>query len=220
MAAPVAGLVLLALAYVTGSAAGPVGGEAADDLRAHAAVGRFSVVSEAGGAVWAFDPDGRLVVLGPGDLVARGTWEAGPGASDLDAQLAVAVTGQHLQVMAAVSPDGARLALYIEAGEPAAPEDGAPWPNVSRLVAERVAMVPDAAPSPAPPERECRRPAWVDDSTVDWEPCPVSPSPDGQPGPSAGAAGPTPAPSMAHGSAASTALAISGTRDGVPVRPA
>ena len=68
--------------------------------------GRFSVVSEAGGAVWSFLPGGRLVVLGPGELLAEGTWSPGALPGEVDAVLDVPVTEQVLDILGALSPDG------------------------------------------------------------------------------------------------------------------
>jgi hypothetical protein len=172
------------------------------ELEAHPAVGRFTVESAAGEALWVLEPDGRLVVLGPGDLIARGSWERGPGTSDLDADLHVRITGQDLRALGAVSPDGDRLALYVEAGEPTAADDGAAWPPVSRLVGKRVVAVVDAADSPAPSVPDCRRPVWLDASRLDWLPCeeqalgdaPPSPRPESDLAHAAHSAGPSSPP--------------------------
>jgi hypothetical protein len=110
--------------------------------------GRFSVVSDAGGAVWALQPGGQLILVGPGDLVANGTWRpaAAPGA--FDASVGIGVTGQELTVLGALSPDGSRVALHVRAGDPRTPGNGIPWPPESRLTGERIGMT-GPGPSPA-----------------------------------------------------------------------
>jgi hypothetical protein len=133
--------------------------------------GRFSVVSEAGGAVWSFLEDGRLVVLGPGDVVAEGSWSRTPLEGTFDATLQATVTDQALRILGALSPDGQRLALYVEATGPGAPGDGAAWPAVSRLTGDRVGLIGDAGERPSPQPADCLRPAWLDDRQVDWYPC-------------------------------------------------
>jgi hypothetical protein len=137
-------------------------------------MGRFSVVSDAGGAVWSFQPGGELLVVGPGDLLAEGTWAPGPEAGDFDAELDVAVTGQALSILGAVSPDGRQVALYVAASEATSPLDGIPWPPVARLVGDRVGLVPDPTPSPTPPPADCLRPAWEAAASVDWDRCSVT----------------------------------------------
>lgn len=137
-------------------------------------IGGFSVVSDAGGAVWSFRPGGELMVVGPGDLLAEGTWGPGPEADDFDAELDVAVTGQALSILGAVSPDGRQIALYVAASEATSPMDGIPWPPVSRLVGDRVGLVPDPTPSPTPPPADCLRPAWGAAESVDWDRCSVT----------------------------------------------
>ncbi len=87
IAAGVAMLVILALSTVS---------PAADSTDDPSLLGRFSVVSDAGGAVWSFQPGGGLMVVGPGDLLAVGTWAPGPGSGEFDAELDVVVTGQVL----------------------------------------------------------------------------------------------------------------------------
>jgi hypothetical protein len=161
------------------------------DLRSHPAVGRFSIVSEVGGAVWAFQPDGRLIVMGPGDLVARGTWQAGPDRADLDARLDVSVTGQKLHILGAVSPDAARVALYVEAVEPHDTEAGVPWPSISRLVGERVALAPDVAPSAGSWQQDCRRPAWLEGDAISWDRCAGDDTGSGSPAPALDVAEPS-----------------------------
>jgi hypothetical protein len=132
--------------------------------------GRYSVVSDAGGAVWALQPGGRLAVLGPGDLIASGLWRpaADPGA--FDASVIIDVTGQELTVLGALSPDGSRVALHVRATDPRTPGNGVPWPRVSRLTGERIAMTGPGS-SPTATADECLRPAWETGSVVDWDPC-------------------------------------------------
>ncbi len=110
--------------------------------------GRFSVVSEAGGAVWSFQPGGELFVLGPGDLIAEGTWSPGPLPGEVDAVVVVPVTEQVLSILGSLSPDGSRLAISVTASEAATPLGGIPWPPASRLVGEQVGLVADPSPKP------------------------------------------------------------------------
>jgi hypothetical protein len=174
IAAGVAMLVILALSTVS---------PAADSTDDPSLLGRFSVVSDAGGAVWSFQPGGEIMVVGPGDLLAVGTWAPGPESGEFDAELDVVVTGQVLVVLGAVSPDGRQIALYVAASEATSPLDGIPWPAVSRLVGDRVGLVADPTPSPTPPPADCLRPAWGAAESVDWDRCsvktPESPPPAG-----------------------------------------
>lgn len=142
----------------------------------HDVEGRFSVVSEAGGAIWAFQPGGLLVLTGPGEIMSQGTWS--PGSLDLDRDFDAAidydVAGQQLTVLGQVSPDGQAIAVYVQASDPARPDDADPWPAESRLVGERFGMV--ALASPEPGLIVCERPDWVD-GEVDWDRC-GGPEPD------------------------------------------
>ena len=147
------------------------GGLAAEPGDEPVSADRFSVISEVGGAVWAFLPGGELVVIGPGDLIARGTWRDGPEVGDLDATLTVETSGQDLTILGALSPDGQRIALYVAASEAPSPEGWAPWPVQSRLVGDRVDLVPAAEPSPEPTAIDCLRPAWGPEAVVDWDRC-------------------------------------------------
>jgi hypothetical protein len=165
IAASVAMLVVLVLSAVS---------PAADSAADASLLGRFSVVSDAGGAVWSFQPGGGLMVVGPGDLLAGGTWAPGPGPGEFDAELDVAVTGQVLYILGAVSPDGRQVAIYVAASEATSPLDGIPWPPVSRLVGERVGFVADPTASPTPPPADCLRPAWGTAESVDWDRCSVA----------------------------------------------
>lgn len=162
---------LLASVQAVGSAAA-----ASDD---HAVVGRFSISSEAGGAVWAFQPSGLLVLTGPGDIMSEGSWVAAVGADEFDASIGYAIAGQELQVQGAVSPDGSQVAVYVRATEPTRPDDAEPWPIESRLTGERVGMTPEASPSPSPLPPDCTRPQWLD-GDVDWDRCDVTHVEDGQ----------------------------------------
>lgn len=176
--ARVAALVAVALSML---AAGVI---ALDDapLDSHPVVGRFSISSDAGGAVWSFQPSGALVVTGPGEISSEGTWAAGPDADGFDATLDVAVTGQDLAILGEVSPDGRQVALHVAATTAARPDDAIPWPAVSRLIGERLGMVADGTPAPSPSPHDCDRPDWVD-GEVDWDRCddgPTEPASDGQ----------------------------------------
>jgi hypothetical protein len=141
----------------------------------HPVVGRFAIVSEAGGAVWAFQPSGALVVLGPGDIISEGTWSAAGDERDFDASVEVTASGQTLEVLGQVRDDGAAVAVHVIATEPARPDDWTPWPMASRLVGERVGMSSAPESSPTPPPLDCVRPAW-DGDAVDWDRCDATPS--------------------------------------------
>jgi hypothetical protein len=136
----------------------------------HAVVGRFSLTSDAGGAVWAFQPSGALIVTGPGEIISTGSWSPGPAEREFDAQVDVTVTGQQLVVLGQVSPDGTALAVHVAASEAERPDDWTPWPPASRLLGERLRLTPDPEPSPTPPPSDCARPEWVD-GLVDWDRC-------------------------------------------------
>ena len=141
------------------------------DALEHPVVGRYSVISEAGGAVWAFQSSGSLVVSGPGDLVAMGSWSsAGPVERAFDALVEVGVTGQELSIVGEVSPDRGAVAMHVEASVPTAPDLAVPWPPESRLVGERVEMTTEPTPSSSP-AIDCRRPSWSEDGSIDWDPC-------------------------------------------------
>jgi hypothetical protein len=167
------GLALLAfwLACTVGLGADDGEPDVGDSAWDAALGGRFSVASEAGGAVWSFQPGGGLFVLGPGDLIAEGTWSPGPLPGEVDAVVVVPVTEQVLSVLGSLSPDGSRLAIYVTASEAATPLGGIPWPPASRLVGEQVGLVADLSPSATPPPDACRRPAWGPGDTVDWDRC-------------------------------------------------
>ena len=107
-----AAIVLLSAVAITSFA-----GSTAED---HPVVGRWSVTSDAGGAVWAFQPSGLLVVTGPGEITSEGSWAPASGPEELDATVDAQITGQQLAAMAQVSPDGSQIALYVTATEPAA----------------------------------------------------------------------------------------------------
>ena len=80
------------------------------------------------------------------------------------------MTGQQLQALAQVSPDGSGIALYVTATEATPPDDWRPWPPESRLVGERFGMMVEETPEPTETPLECLRPLWVDDE-VDWDRC-------------------------------------------------
>jgi hypothetical protein len=145
-------------------------GDSTEGQGSPALEGRFAVTSEVGGAVWAFLPGGLLTLIGPGDLVAQGTWSWADPPDTVDAAIDIDLTGQELGVLGALAPDGRRIALYVRASEPRTPENGVPWPLEARLVGERVGIV-EVDPSPASTVPECLRPVWESDSVVDWEPC-------------------------------------------------
>jgi hypothetical protein len=134
-------------------------------------VGRFSVVSEAGGAVWAFQPGGSLVLVGPGDLVSSGTWLEGPLRGEFDASVDVEVTGQELTVLGAVSPDGRQVALFVHATEATRRGNWDPWPSESRLLGDLLTTGTEETPSPDATLPDCLRPAWRSGEIVDWDRC-------------------------------------------------
>lgn len=138
----------------------------------HPVVGRFAIVSAAGGAVWAFQPSGVLVVIGPGEIISEGTWSAASEPRDFDARVEVAVSGQSLEVLGQVRDDGEAVAIHVTASEPARPDDWPPWPTESRLLGERLGMTTEPEPSPTLRASDCARPEWIEDS-VDWGRCDV-----------------------------------------------
>ena len=142
----------------------------------HPVVGRWTVTSDAGGAVWAFQPSGKLVVTGPGEINAEGRWTPAAGADELDASVDVTVTGQELDVLAQVAPDGSALALYVTATEATRPQDWHPWPAESRLIGQPFGMMVEETPQPTQAPVECLRPQWVD-GEVDWDRCDDEESP-------------------------------------------
>ena len=156
----------VALLLATTAAVGMAAEVTDDEL----VVGRYSVVSDAGGAIWAFQPGGLLFVTGPGDLVAEGTWTSGPEAREFDADVDVTITGQTLNAIGEVSADGRELAMYVISTDPTKPNDGVPWPADSRLIGEVFGMATDPTPEPSEPPADCLRPMWVD-GAVDWDRC-------------------------------------------------
>lgn len=136
----------------------------------HPVVGRWTVESDVGGAVWAFQPSGKLVVTGPGEISANGTWTPAGIDGELDASVDARITGQELAVLAQVAPDGTALALYVSATEATSPEDWQPWPPESRLVGQPFGMMVEQTPEPTAPPVECLRPQWVE-GEVDWDRC-------------------------------------------------
>ncbi len=161
------GAAVLLLAAVVVSSLATVTTVATED---HAVVGRFSIISDAGGAVWAFQPSGVLIVTGPGEILSEGTWSPADGEREFDAQVDVTVSGQALDVLGQVSPDGTAVAVYVTATEPERPDDWTPWPAESQLLGERFGMTTDPTPSPTPKPLDCARPAWTD-GVVDWDRC-------------------------------------------------
>ncbi len=147
-----------------------VAGLAADTTDDDAVVGRFGITSVVGGAVWAFQPGGLLVVTGPGEISSGGSWSPASGEREFDASIDYDIAGQALTVQGQLAPDGMAIAIYVRATDPLKPDDAEPWPTESRLVGERVGMVSDATPIPSEPPTDCSRPAWVDGG-VDWDRC-------------------------------------------------
>ena len=147
-----------------------VSGLAQDASEDHAAVGRWTVESEVGGSVWAFQPSGALIITGPGDILSEGSWTPAAGEDELDATVDVEITGQELQVLAQVAPDATAIALYITATEAERPDDWYPWPDESRLVGQRFGMMVEETPQPTETPVDCLRPRWVE-GEVDWDRC-------------------------------------------------
>lgn len=146
----------------------------------HAVVGRFSLTSEAGGAVWSFQPSGLLVVTGPGDISSEGTWSPGPAERDFDASIDYDIAAQVLSVQGQVAPDGQAIAVFVEATVAGKPDDADPWPAESRLRGERLGMAAESTPLPSVAPADCLRPRWVA-GEVDWDRCDApagSPSPE------------------------------------------
>jgi hypothetical protein len=146
------------------------------DEEAHEVEGRFSMTSEAGGAVWAFRPGGVVMLTGPGDIVSSGTWSAGPETRDFDAVIEYEIAGQELAVQGQVSPDAQGIAVYVAASEATKPDDADPWPEDSRLIGERLGMEPEATTMPE--LVDCERPDRVD-GEVDWDRCAIEPAAEG-----------------------------------------
>lgn len=169
----VAMLMLLGLASV---------GLAAEIDDEHLVVGRFSITSDAGGAVWAFQPGGLLVLTGPGEISSQGTWSAAPGERDFDASVDYDIAGQSLVIQGQVAPDGAAVAIYVRATEASKPGDAEPWPSESRLVGERFGMSTETTPAPSQPPVDCSRPRWAQ-GEVDWDRCDGLPATIPQPSP-------------------------------------
>lgn len=177
------GLALLAgLLVPLAGGSGPARGS--DSVEPPLVVGRFAVVSEAGGAVWTFRPGGELVVAGPGDLQSLGNWSRGPFGGEFDASVDSQATGQTLTILGAVSADGRHVALYVRAAGDVLAGAWRPWPSESRLLGERVDLAAEVEPAPSLAPLECLRPAWVADAVVDWDRCAdgeAPPSPEDSP---------------------------------------
>lgn len=164
---PFASILAVAL-LLTGST---VAGVAGTDEE-HSVIGRWVVEAEPGGAVWAFQPSGLLVISGPGEIAAEGTWTAAEEVGAFDATVAAPVTGQELTVLGQVAPGLDAVALYVRATEPSRPDDWIPWPAESRLVGTPFGMTSEETPEPSAEPPDCLRPDWVDDQ-VDWDRCDV-----------------------------------------------
>lgn len=161
----------LALATVVlATLAAAIGSVAADPPTEHQVNGRFSISSDAGDAVWGFQPDGLLVLIGPGALVSEGSWTTATGDREFDASVDYSGAGQVLEVQGQVSPDGSRIAVYVVATESLRPDDADPWPAESRLVGELLGMQPEVTPLPSAVPIDCSRPEWVDGG-IDWDRC-------------------------------------------------
>ena len=81
-----AALLLLSAVAITGLAS-----DATED---HPVVGRWAITSDTGGAVWAFQPSGALVVTGPGEIMSEGSWTAASAPDEVDAIIDAQITGQ------------------------------------------------------------------------------------------------------------------------------
>lgn len=144
------------------------GGLAAEEE--HPLVGRWVIEAEPGGAVWAFRPDGALIITGPGDIISMGTWTPAEGVGEFDARVDVEVSGQALEILGQVATEAEAIALYVVATEATRPEDWTPWPAASRLVGHPLGMMVAETPAPTEPPLDCLRPRWMGD-TVDWNRC-------------------------------------------------
>ena len=147
-----------------------VGGTAFTQEPEHPLVGRWVVEAEPGGAVWAFQSDGSLILTGPGEIVSEGTWSAAAEPGAFDAEVDVAVSGQTIKVLGQLSDDGSTIALYVVASDATAPDDWTPWPAESRLLGTPLGMMTGDTPEPTVPPVDCLRPRWVD-GAVDWDRC-------------------------------------------------
>lgn len=150
-------------------------GLAQDGHEEHPVVGRWNITSDVGGAVWAFQPSGALLVTGPGEIMSEGSWTAAAAPGELDATIDVEVTGQLLYALAQVAPDGSALALYVTATEATRPDDWHPWPAESRLVGQPFGMMVEETPEPTQTPVECLRPQWIENE-VDWDRCDAEPA--------------------------------------------
>ena len=161
-----AAVLLMAAAFASGSSPVP--------SAEHPVVGRFAITSQAGGAVWTFQPSGALFVTGPGDILAEGSWTPVAAEGEFDAQVEMTITDQELMVLGQVHPDGDSLAIYVVATDPGRPDDWTPWPPESRLIGERSGMIAEPSASPSTPPPDCARPAWVAGGG-DWDRCDATP---------------------------------------------
>jgi hypothetical protein len=162
---------------------------AADEATDHDVAGRFTIASEVGGAVWAFQPSGKLIVTGPGQSIAEGDWMSADGSdTKFDASLDVGVTSQDLTILGEVSPSGDEVALFVAATAPDDQQNALPWPAESRVTGQRLGVITEPSPEPSLDPIECLRPSWTAEGSVDWDRCgSVEPS-------AAGAASPSPQP--------------------------
>lgn len=144
-----------------------VGGAAEDE---HPVVGRWVIEAEPGGAVWAFQSSGALIVTGPGDITSQGTWTPAEGPGEFDAAVDIEVSGQLLEVLGQVSDDASGVALYVTSTYATRPDDWTPWPAESRLIGYPLGMMVSETPRPTEPPLECFRPEWLG-GTVDWDRC-------------------------------------------------
>lgn len=136
----------------------------------HPVVGRWVIEAEPGGAVWAFQSSGALIVTGPGDIISQGTWTPAEGPGEFDAAVDVEVSGQRLEVLGQVSDDASGVALYVTSTDATRPDDWTPWPAESRIVGHPLGMMVSETPRPTEPPLECFRPQWVE-GTIDWDRC-------------------------------------------------
>jgi hypothetical protein len=91
--------------------------------------------------VWAFQPSGKLMLVGPGDLEAEGTWA--PYADHdraFHASVDIEASSQVLTIIGAAAGDGRTIAMFVAASEPDDRGLVHPWPAGSVLFAGRFGL--------------------------------------------------------------------------------
>ena len=113
-----------------------------DQLVAHAdqVMNDYGVEAEPGGAVWAFQSSGLLIVSGPGEIISQGTWTAAEGAGEFDAVVDMEVSGQRLEVLGQVSDDTSGIALYVTSTDASRPPIAGPATKPRPIAMPRMPM--------------------------------------------------------------------------------